>query len=211
MKLISAVYVAAALGIAAFSWKYIEPMVNRNGSSVISVMTADGKSGNQQLAMRLPDNLTKKQLDLLNFAYEIAKTDGIKHPQYLQGIIMQESHAGGLADYRVAGLSNREGDRYFGVSQMKLVAAKAVMQSYPEMWKQLDTKTDEELQAKLILDDKFNVRMGSKYLLIMGINKNPDYAILSYNQGPGGAKSRDASTWHYNLGVKKHMTQLKTN
>jgi hypothetical protein len=209
MKLISAFYVAATIGVASLSWKYLEPLVVQNGTAVISIMTNDGKSGDKPMTMKLPSNLSQKQLELLNFAYEVAKTDGITHPQYLQGIIMQESKAGGMSDYRVAGLSNKQGDRYFGIGQMKLVAAKAVMLIYPEMWQQLETRTEEELQAKLILDDKFNIRMASKYMLLMGINKNPEYAVTAYNQGPGGAKSIDPATWHYNVGVKKQMAALK--
>lgn len=200
MKLITAAVIAASLTIGAVGWKYVEPMLVRNGTSVL--LTGNG-------AIKLPKVMTSQQKELLNYAYEIAKADGMKQPQYLQGIIMQESKAGGMAEFRVAGLTNKPGDRYFGIGQIKLSAAKAVMQKHPEMWKHLQTNTEEELQARLILDDKFNIRVASKYLLLMGINKDATFATTAYNRGAGGATQVDPATWHYTVAVKQHIEKLK--
>lgn len=209
MRLLNAFYVALSIGVAAATWKFAEPLVAMNGTSVITVMSQD-KKGNAPLAVKLPESLTNKQHELLAFAYDVAKSDGMKHPQYLQGIIFQESHAGNVKDYRVAGLTNAVGDRYFGIGQMKVAAAKAVLRTYPEMWKFMDTKTDEELQARLILDDKFNIRMASKYVLILGINDNPSFAITSYNRGAGGALAvENPSAFDYTVKVKAHADRLK--
>ena len=209
MKLINTFYLSLVLLFGAASWKLLEPIVAQNGTSVISSMSSDNQNGSKPISIKLPDNLTKKQFDMLNFAYEVAKSDGFKEPKYLQGIIMQESKAGSMNFYRVAGLTNAIGNHYFGIGQIKLAAAKAVMMRFPEMWKHLDTKTDEELQARLIVDDRFNVRVASKYALLMGINENPSKALTAYNVGPGGAQSVDPSQHEYTQKVKAHAERVK--
>lgn len=209
MKLINAFYLSLSLIVGTASWKLLEPSLAKNGTAVISSMSSDNKNGSKPISIKLPDNLTKKQFEMLNFAYDVAKSDGFKEPKYLQGIIMQESKAGSMNSFRVAGLTNAIGNRYFGIGQIKLAAAKAVMSRFPDMWKHLDTKTDEELQARLIIDDQFNVRVASKYALIMGINENPAKAITAYNVGPGGAQTVDASSHAYTTQVKGHAEKIK--
>ena len=207
MKLINAFYLSLSLLVGAASWKLLEPTIAQNGTAVISSMSSDNQNGNKPISIKLPDNLTKKQFEMLNFAYDVAKSDGYKEPKYLQGIIMQESKAGSMNSFRVAGLTNAVGNRYFGIMQLKLAAAWDVMKLYPELWIGFDTKTDEELQARLIIDDKFNIRVGSKYLLLRGINKDPTFAISAYNQGDQGAKVVD-ETFHYTVKVKKFAQQF---
>ena len=206
MKLINTFYLTLALLVGAASWKLLEPILAQNGTAVISSMSSDNQNGSKPISIKLPDNLTKKQFEMLNFAYDVAKSDGYKEPKYLQGIIMQESRAG-MGNFRVAGLTNAVGNRYFGIMQLKLAAAWDVMKLYPELWVGFDTKTDEELQARLIIDDKFNIRVGSKYLLLRGINKDPTFAISAYNQGDQGAKVVD-ETFHYTVKVKKFAQQF---
>lgn len=209
MKLISNFFIALSAVLIIASWNHIKPNFMQNGSAVIYAMSGDGRNGGKPFTHKLPSNLTDKQFTLLNFAYDIAKEDNYKNPQYLQGIIMQESRAGQIRDYRVAGLTNKPGDRYFGIGQIKLTAAKAVMNQYPEMWDYLDTKTDEELQARLILDDEFNIRVASKYALIVGINKDPAYGITAYNRGPGGVKEVNIDQHDYTIKVKQFSEKLK--
>ena len=209
MKLLSISLLAITLGLGAITYTIAQPQLKDNGTSVIYVASNDGKQGSKPYTTLIPKGLTQRQLELLNFAHEVAVKDGHKYPQYVQGIIMQESKAGNMNDWRVAGLSNKVGDRYFGIGQIKLVAAKAVMKAFPDMWTYLDTKTDEELQARLILDDRFNVRVTSKYALLMGVNENPTKAITAYNQGPAGAEHVNPNTWHYTVGVKQKANELK--
>lgn len=204
MKALSRTLAVLAIAVLAISYSILAPTISRTQSTVILAV----KNG-VEVAMVLPDNTTTRQQKLLNFAYDIAKADGYKKPQWLQGIIMQESKAGGMREYRVAGLQNKVGDRYFGVSQIKLAAAKDVMGKHPELWKHLDTKTDEELQARLVLDDEFNIRVASKYALMMGINQNASRGITAYNQGAAGAVGIDSSTHHYNIGVERHVKNVQ--
>lgn len=209
MKLINTIYLIVALLVGAATWKFLEPLVAMNGTAVLGSMTSDRRGGTP--VVKIPDFLTAKQHELLNFAFSIAKADGFNEPKYLQGIIMQESKAGNMAAFRVAGLTNAVGDRYFGVAQIKLAAAKDVMKKFPEMWRHLDTKTDEELQARLIVDDQFNIRVASKYALLMGINSNPAKAISAYNLGPGGVLDVDPHAHPYTKKVKSHAEQLKNS
>ncbi len=204
MKALSRALAMLTLTLVVISYSIVAPNINRTSSAVILAV----KNG-AEVAMALPSTITADQQALLNFAYEIARADGYKKPQWLQGIIMQETKAGGMKEYRVAGLQNKLNDRYFGVSQIKLAAAKDVMNKHPEMWKYLDTKTDEELQARLVLDDKFNIRVASKYGLMMGINQNASKGITAYNQGLGGAQNIDENSWKYTTSVFNHVERLK--
>jgi hypothetical protein len=172
-------------------------------------MTTDGKNGNKPYTAPVPNDLSTTQHQLLNFAYDTAKADGYIHPAFLEGILMQESKVCNVKNFRVAGLTNKVGDRYFGCGQLKLAAAKAVMKRYPEMWKYLDSRTDEELQARLILDDRFNIRVSSKYCLMMGINNNPNWAITAYNVGPGAVDNVNYETFGYTKSVKHYSEKSR--
>lgn len=211
MKLISATCAALSIMVGIAAWEISKPLVTQNGTTVIYAMNDGVKQGDKPFTVKISEGLTSKQHELLNFAFDVAKSDGFKHPQYLQGILMQESRGCSDKNYRVAGLSNRPGDRYFGCGQIKLVAAKAVMNKYPDMWKYLESQTDEELEARLILDDKFNIRVSSKYVLMMGINEDPTRAITAYNLGPGGATTVNPESHGYTQKVKKMSGNLPKN
>jgi hypothetical protein len=151
--------------------------------------------------MVLPKDLSMKQAELLSYAYQVAKEDGNSHPEKYQGVLYQESKAGGLKGYQVAGqeFGLKPMERYYGVPQLKLVAAKAVFQHYPDFE---HPKTDEEIIAKLITDDKWAIRVGSKYFMLVG--QNP----VAYNKGPGGAQGINPSTDHYAQSVAKHVSTV---
>lgn len=138
------------------------------------------------------------------FALQTAIADGHKDPRLLVGIIKIESDAGNGQGYRVVKQgSGKQASTFYGASQLTLGAAKEVMSKFPELWAGFNTKTDEELKAKLILDDQFNVRVASKYLLIMGVNRNPDKGVAAYNLGLGAVELVDYHTHKYTLKVKQ--------
>lgn len=212
MKALSATAFVISLALGYGAWSLVQPHVVGAGTAVIAQKAPDGKQGGKPYTVLLPKHLTQHQLSLLNFAYEVAVKDGHKHPELVQGIIMQETRAGGIKQgepWRVAGISNPPSDRYFGIGQIKLPAAKDVMKRFPEMWQWLNTRTDEELQARLIVDDEFNIRMTSKYALIMGLNDRPGFAVVAYNKGQGGAQAVDIAGDDYGNKVKGHAEQLK--
>lgn len=166
------------------------------GTAVIAEKPEPGKVGGQAATL-LPANLTNDQGRLLTKAYEIAKADGHKDPEIVQAVLLQETHAGGLKSYRVA---NPGPEAYFGAMQIKLKAARDVLERWPELFTKykFHTRSDDEIKANLILNDRFNLEVGSKYLLIL----QRDYGFTgqtlmnAYNRGPGGVKSVDAD-YHY--------------
>lgn len=141
---------------------------------------------------------------LTTYAYQVAKADGHKHPRLLVGVIRVESDAGGSANYRVvkAGVG-KQASTFYGVGQLTMGAAREVMRRFPVLWSDFNTKTDEELKARLILDDRFNVQVASKYLLMMGVNSNPDKGVAAYNVGIGGVELIDYRAHAYTQKVKR--------
>lgn len=182
-----------------------------NGGDHIQIASApEAKVETNKLEKQVlvpPTKLTQKQDELLTYAYKVAKADGHKHPEYYQGLIYQESKAGGMKGYEVAGqeFGLAPMKRYYGVTQMKLTAAKDVLKQYPFLGA---FRTDEEIIAKLITDDKWAIEMGSKYLLIVGKDKSPDAALVAYNKGPTGAKGVNPATNDYAVKIIHHVKTI---
>jgi hypothetical protein len=181
-------------------------------SSVISIPMEAKMSGGGFTTI-IPRNLTRRQAELLILAYEIAKNDGHQYPQLLQGILLQESNAGRLDSYKVAGqeFGLKTNERYYGIMQIKLAAARYVLTKYPQLQKDFGfhTSTDEEIIAKLIENDTFNLSVASKYLLVlkgMGYNTIQELSV-AYNKGGAGARGVNPSTNPYALGVLAHIQQ----
>lgn len=177
----------------------------KNPTPVATSVLAGG-----EVAMILPDDLTLDQRKILSLAYDIAKEDGHKHPEMVQQILLQETHAGGLKKFKVAG---NKGDEYFGLGQIKLGAARDVMAAYPELWNayEFHTRTDDELKANLILNPVFNIRVTSKYLKLLHDRYGLSGRTLmnAYNRGPAGVKEVDSGTFHYALGAESKLASWK--
>lgn len=212
LSLVAVVVASAAVFATAHT-------ISTNPTTVISMPKEDGADtvAGGGFAMKLPSNLSQRQAELLSMAYQIAKEDGHRYPQVLQGIILQETHAGELRKYKVAGqeFGLKTNERYYGVGQIKLSAAKDVLKRYPKLKEEFEfhTTMDEEIIAKLIEDDRFNLSVASKYLLILrayGYDTIKQLA-LAYNQGPGGARNHDSNTHHYSTGVMKYIQKLQPN
>jgi len=181
----------------------------------------------------LPRSIDREQADMLLYAYDVAKADGHREPAVLQGLIWQESKAGGYKGHEVAGdeAGLKFGKRYYGVGQIKVAAAQDVFKRFPNdfpgfyqprirekqangtmktVQKAAYLKTNEEIIAHLIMDKKFNIRVASKYLWMMGRNEKRNYvrptnfAITAYNRGLGGALGSEYNDWHYTVAVNKH-------
>jgi len=162
-------------------------------------------------APKVPSIFNNRQAEILHLAYTTAKKDGHTHPQLLQGIVLQESSAGASDSYKVV---KQDGSRFFGVTQLTIGAARDVLKSFPQLKKEygFQTSTDEELIAKLVENDAFNLEVASKYLLILkryGFDTIKQLA-LAYNQGPGGAKEKDPDTFDYSNGVMRHIEKLQS-
>lgn len=164
--------------------------------------------GGQQVSL-LPATVTAKQANLLGIAYAMGKAEGFKNPEIVQSVLLQETQAGGMKAYKVA---NPGPDAYFGPMQLKLGAARDVLNRNPSMWSKYDfhTKTDDEVKANLILNDKFNLEVGAKYLRLL----QQEYGfsgrelVNAYNRGPGGVKAVGAD-YHYALGAEAKLAAYK--
>lgn len=213
MKLSNFLLSFVATGLIVASIAGVIKLTDVAPTAVISVPRDDTTKGGG-FSMAVPKDLSSRQTRLLAMAYEIAKRDGHRHPQLLQGIILQETKAGALKSYKVAGhdMGLTVNQRYYGVAQIKLAAAQDVLKRYPSLRDEFDfqTTTDEEVIAKLIENDRFNLAVASKYLLILkgyGYDTIGQLA-LAYNQGPGGARSHDSAEHDYSVKVMKHIQGL---
>ena len=209
---ILAVVSVMSVGVLGNFYQITQPKI---GTSVISAKS-DKQVGGDPLTFAVPDNLSEKQHRILNAAYSIAKAIGLKKPELAQGILIQESKAGGLDSYKVAGqeFGLKTNERYYGVGQVKLAAAKAVMTRSPQLWDKYDfhTRTDEELIANLIMNDMFNVEISTRYLKILSddYGYEGDKLVAAYNKGPGGVREvSNPSSLNYVVKVKNHIKNLK--
>lgn len=176
---------------------------------IVSAQTIDHKI--LPVAPESYKKMTQEQIKLMTLAYQIGTEIG--QPQFaevVQGILMQESHAG--AGGRIGGLELAPKNRYFGVTQMKPMAVFDVLQSFPEMLQKYFTKpleqiTWNEVKNKLLKDDEFAIRMAAHYYFKYASQANTvAYAVMSYNAGPGAVKKLRHPQLHpYYVGVKKYI------
>ena len=166
---------------------------------------------NVDFKISIPKNLSSNQQQLMKIAYNIAKEDGHKNPEIVQAVLLQETRAGAIKKYKVA---NPGKDAYFGLMQLKIAAARDVLSKHPDLWNKYDfhTKTDDEIKANLILNDYFNLEIGSKYLLML--KRQYGYTgrklLNAYNRGPGGVKKVD-DNYHYAVDAEKKLANYKAN
>jgi len=198
----------------------IEQLVINKSISVVPDIFLDNPKETPYLfegkrdSIKVPDDITREQAELLLYAYMVAKKDGHRDPSVLQGIIWQESRAGGYPGYEVAGdeFGLPVGKRYYGVAQIKVAAARDVFKRFPKDFPEVNWKrtTDEEIIVLLITDKKFNIRVASKYLWMLGHNERKKYkrptnfAITAYNRGIGNARKIDYNKWHYTVAVNRY-------
>lgn len=163
-----------------------------------------------QAAVVVPNDLNTSQYQILNKAYAQAKADGHKNPELVQGVLLQESKAGAMASYKVAG---NKGDEYYGLGQLKVGATRDVMAKWPELWAKykFQTRTDDELKANLILNQAFNIEMTSKYLRLLQITYGftGRELVNAYNRGPGGVKAINNADFHYAIGVEQKLASAR--
>jgi hypothetical protein len=169
--------------------------------------------GGQKVINLSAERMTARQMQVLNMAKTIAIEDG-NNPEAFQAVIFQETKAGGMKQFRVAGQESglQSMKRYYGITQIKLAAAWDVLARFPALHQYSESgkfTTEEELVANLILNDEFNLRVGSKYFKIVAA---PDASlarrVTAYNRGLQGSYRVDPASWHYTVAVEKHMATV---
>jgi hypothetical protein len=150
--------------------------------------------------------LTPEQMDLLQLAYEVGFEDGgHKHAELLQAILLQETIAGQLG--RMGHMTAPVGKRSYGVMQVKVTAARDVLNQYSELG---EYHADEEVIAQLLSDDEFNIRVASKFLLQLSTKvKSLDRALVAYNVGLGGSNSvAEPRQFKYVVSARNYLEEI---
>jgi hypothetical protein len=150
--------------------------------------------------------LTAEQVALLKLAYDVGLQDGgLTHAQLLQSTMLQETIAGQLG--RVGHHSAPVGKRSYGVMQVKVTAALDVLNAEPALG---GFRTDEELIVRLMMDDEFNIRVASKFLLRMREKTSSDSeALVAYNIGLRAARrSVDHDEFRYVKNVTRYYVDV---
>lgn len=131
-----------------------------------------------------------------------AEGEKIGYPETMLAIATQETKLGTYKDtnYGIVGDTKASfGDRSYGLCQVKLLTARAVLKRHPEFGK---FTTNEHLLVALIGDDEFNVRIAAAYFKMM-IDRFDNWrqAIVAYNAGPSNAiKGRDPQNYANKIG-----------
>ena len=199
--------VLALIGLMAF--KVVNVVPSSIGTAVVA--EKDDQILGGKVAVILPADITTDQQRILSLAYAQAKEDGHKSPELVQGILLQESKAGAMSTYKVAG---NAGDQYYGVMQVKLCAVYEVLKVWPDLLKKykFQTRSEDEIKANLILNNPFNIEVASKYLKLLQDRYGYHGLELmnAYNRGPVGVK-QVTDDFHYGRGVVSKLAAAKKN
>ncbi len=151
--------------------------------------------------------LTEEQMNLLKMAYEIGFADGGReHAELVQAVLLQETIAGQLG--RMGHMTAPVGKRSYGVMQVKVTAARDVLRKFPDEFGRF--RADELLIAKLLMDDEFNIRMGSKFLVHLRPHTDSTEALLvAYNIGlRASRKVEQADEFKYTLRTQRNLERV---
>jgi hypothetical protein len=181
-----------------------------------------------------PSVVTERQANLLVIAYEEGTRIGF--PETIQSILWQESLRGSkvaspggiVGDDRYAyndpngrfkkGDKRAFGDKSYGICQIRINTAKEILRQYPDLGR---FNHDEELLVALLTNDRFNIRLASRYFKMqLDQFKGPGgwgKAVLSYNRGAGGVRKRpnhdpndyEASVWSHIVNFIRPFNQGK--
>ncbi len=150
--------------------------------------------------------LTGEQSQLLNLVYRVGLEDGgVAHAEMMQAILLQETIAGMLG--RIGHMTAPVGKRSYGVMQVKVSAARDVLRDHKEFGR---FRSDEELIAALLTDDEFNIRIASKFFLILGRHaKSIDQSLVAYNIGlRASRKIASPEQFKYVVKTKRNLSEV---
>lgn len=150
--------------------------------------------------------LSDEQTQLLNLAHKLGLEDGgPEHAEMLQAILLQETIAGQLG--RIGHMTAPVGKRSYGIMQVKVSAARDVLRAHKEFGR---FRSDEELIAALLTDDEFNIRIASKFFLILTKHaKSVDQSLVAYNIGlRASRKVASPDQFKYVLKTKRNLSEV---
>lgn len=155
--------------------------------------------------------LTTKHVRL-GYALERARAVGLKQPSLAQAVMLQESDGG--EDSRYKRVKHTQ-SQYFGLMQITVGAAVAVMKRWPQVAKDFGVKSFAQaaVRAKLIASEHFNIEIGVRYLRLL----EQDFGfggrklLNAFNQGPGGVQSVNSSTFHYAISAERRYRRWSSS
>ncbi len=151
--------------------------------------------------------LTDEQIDLLKLAYDVALADGGReHAELVQAVLLQETIAGQLG--RIGHMTAPVGKRSYGIMQVKVTAARDVLRKFPDDFDRF--RADEELIASLLMDDEFNIRVGSKFLMhLRPYTQSTEQLLVAYNIGlRASRKVEHADKFKYTLRTQRNLHRV---
>ncbi len=151
--------------------------------------------------------LTDEQIELLKMAYEIGMADGGReHAELVQAVMLQETIAGHLG--RIGHMTAPVGKRSYGIMQVKVVAARDVLKKFPDEFDHF--RADEELIARLLMDDEFNIRVGSKFLMhLRPRTQSTEQLLVAYNIGlRASRKVKQAGQFKYTQRTQRNLQRV---
>lgn len=150
--------------------------------------------------------------DNMKLAYAIGSEIG--HPETMQALMLQESGGrSALVGNKTAPINKRS----YGIMQVQIVAARSVMQRYPDIVdryfpnRSASSITNHELVDLLLSNDEANIRIAAYHFrLYLSIAKgNWDRAVAGYNMGIGNAiHLSDPADVGYVVGVKQKLNKI---
>ena len=151
--------------------------------------------------------LTDEQIGLLKMAYEIGMADGGReHAELVQAVMLQETIAGHLG--RIGHMTAPVGKRSYGIMQVKVSAARDVLKKFPDEFDRF--RADEELIARLLMDDEFNIRVGSKFLMhLRPHTQSTEQLLVAYNIGlRASRKVKQAGQFKYTQRTQRNLQRV---
>ncbi len=154
-----------------------------------------------QPAWSHPPRLSDHQIHLLAYAWHVGEEYDLSLT--MAGILMQESLAGILSpvgDRRFA-----LGARAYGVMQIRLPAARDALRLCPQLGRYT---VGEEIIARLITDDYWNIEVAGCYLAHLQSRSNGNWRkiLAAYNRGFRGAQEIDLDSNAYATSVVEWVT-----
>lgn len=156
------------------------------------------------------DNVTLEpaQARCIQMVYDIGNTIEIYGDiwgETIAGIAYQESWCNSSRwkthGVVIGDLNSKGVPRSLGIMQVQVPTARWIGKKYPHIFKDMygeRTPTDEEIAIDLLIDNRFNIIIGSHYFKAMLSYRKGDWnkAILSYNRGVG-SNLKDVNNYVY--------------
>jgi soluble lytic murein transglycosylase-like protein len=152
-------------------------------AATITVSTVEAKETHRKIVqkhVKLHEELTLSQKQILTSAFNTAKKEGNYNPLILPGIIFVESTAKGGPKVRST-KHKPVYDKSVGLAQIIAGTAESVIKDHPELKRHMKSKN---LAHELAYNDTFNIMVANSYLSDLSQFTHSDAQLIAaYNTG----------------------------